>query len=93
MTDENLTTDPARPAQRMRAGSLSLTFTPWIVGGILLVLMPFIFTSNSALTIMNQMWITVIFALAYNMLLGQGVCCPLVTRYMRVWAVLPVCIS
>ena len=56
----------------MRAGSLSLTFTPWIVGGILLVLMPFIFTSNSALTIMNQMWITVIFALAYNMLLGQG---------------------
>ncbi|NEK24568.1 branched-chain amino acid ABC transporter permease [Sulfitobacter sp. JBTF-M27] len=72
MTDENLTTDPARPAQRMRAGSLSLTFTPWIVGGILLVLMPFIFTSNSALTIMNQMWITVIFALAYNMLLGQG---------------------
>ncbi|WP_241525863.1 branched-chain amino acid ABC transporter permease [Pseudophaeobacter leonis] len=34
--------------------------------------MPYIFTSNSALTIMNQMWITVIFALAYNMLLGQG---------------------
>ena len=39
---------------------------------ILLMILPFIFTNNSALTIMNQMWITVIFALAYNMLLGQG---------------------
>ena len=36
------------------------------------LLLPMIFTSNSALTIMNQMWITVVFALAYNMLLGQG---------------------
>jgi ABC-type branched-chain amino acid transport system, permease component len=34
--------------------------------------LPFIFTNNSSITIMNQMWITVIFALAYNMLLGQG---------------------
>ncbi|MCA0873361.1 branched-chain amino acid ABC transporter permease [Seohaeicola saemankumensis] len=34
--------------------------------------MPVIFPSNSAITIMNQMAITIIFALAYNMLLGQG---------------------
>ncbi|KIN70203.1 Inner-membrane translocator [Sulfitobacter noctilucicola] len=79
MTDEmtkdpkgQITTDPSKPAQRMRAGSMTITLGPWIIAGIALMLMPFIFTSNSALTIMNQMWITVIFALAYNMLLGQG---------------------
>ncbi len=71
MSDQ-LTTDPSKPAQRMRAGSMSLTLMPWIIAAIALILMPYIFTSNSALTIMNQMWITVIFALAYNMLLGQG---------------------
>ncbi len=71
MNDE-LTTDPSKPSQRMRAGSLSLTLTPWIVAAFLLLVLPFVFTNNSAITIMNQMWITVIFALAYNMLLGQG---------------------
>jgi len=71
MSDQ-LTTDPSKPAQRMRAGSMTLTLGPWIVAAIALMVMPFIFTSNSALTIMNQMWITVVFALAYNMLLGQG---------------------
>lgn len=71
MSDQ-ITTDPTKPAQRMRAGSMTLTMGPWIVAAVLLVVMPFIFTSNSALTIMNQMWITVVFALAYNMLLGQG---------------------
>lgn len=71
MSDQ-LTTDPSKPAQRMRAGSMTLTLMPWILAAIALMLMPYIFTSNSALTIMNQMWITVIFALAYNMLLGQG---------------------
>lgn len=71
MSDQ-LTTDPSKPAQRMRAGSMTLTLMPWIIAAIALILMPYIFTSNSALTIMNQMWITVIFALAYNMLLGQG---------------------
>ena len=67
-----LTTDPSKSAQRMRAGSMTMTLMPWILAAGALMLMPFIFTSSSALTIMNQMWITVIFALAYNMLLGQG---------------------
>lgn len=71
MSDQ-LTTDPSKAAQRMRAGSMTLTLTPWIIAAVALMMMPYIFTSNSALTIMNQMWITVIFALAYNMLLGQG---------------------
>ncbi|MGB7318690.1 MAG: branched-chain amino acid ABC transporter permease [Planktotalea sp.] len=69
---EQITTDPSKPAQRMRAGSMTMTLMPWILAAIALLIMPYVFTSNSALTIMNQMWITVIFALAYNMLLGQG---------------------
>ncbi len=71
MTDQ-LTTDPTKPAQRMRAGSMTLTLTPWIVAGVLLMILPMVFQANSAITIMNQMSITIIFALAYNMLLGQG---------------------
>lgn len=71
MSDQ-FTTDPTKPAQRMRAGSMILPLSPWIIAAALLCVMPFIFTNNSAITIMNQMAITIIFALAYNMLLGQG---------------------
>ncbi len=71
MTDQ-LTTDPTKPAQRMRAGSMTITTMPWVVSGLILLVLPFVFTNNSAITIMNQMSITIIFALAYNMLLGQG---------------------
>lgn len=71
MSDQ-LTTDPGKPAQRMRAGSLAIPLIPWVIAAVLLCIMPFIFTNNSAITIMNQMAITIIFALAYNMLLGQG---------------------
>ena len=45
---------------------------PWLVVAIFLFALPVFFPSGSALTIMNQMAITIIFALAYNMLLGQG---------------------
>ncbi|GGX63890.1 hypothetical protein GCM10007385_36360 [Tateyamaria omphalii] len=71
MTDQS-TTDPTKPAQRMRAGSMAIPLLPWCVAAVLLLVLPFIFTANSAITIMNQMAITIIFALAYNMLLGQG---------------------
>ena len=71
MTDQ-FTTDPSKPAQRMRAGSMTLTLTPWLIAAVLLAILPMVFTNNSALTIMNQMSITIVFALAYNMLLGQG---------------------
>ncbi|MEC9343528.1 MAG: branched-chain amino acid ABC transporter permease [Pseudomonadota bacterium] len=68
----DITTDPSRPSQRMRAGSLGIGWLPWVVAGLFLIAMPVIFPSNSAITIMNQMSITIVFALAYNMLLGQG---------------------
>ena len=70
--NEQLKTDPTKPAQRMRAGSMTITLAPWIIASIAMLILPWLFTNNSALTIMNQMSITIIFALAYNMLLGQG---------------------
>lgn len=69
---DQITTDPTKPAQRMRAGSMTLSLTPWLVSGFVLLILPLVFTNNSAITIMNQMAITIVFALAYNMLLGQG---------------------
>lgn len=45
---------------------------PWLIAGVFLLALPLIFPSGSGLTIMNQMAITIVFALAYNMLLGQG---------------------
>lgn len=45
---------------------------PWLVAAFALFALPMFFASGSALTIMNQMAITIIFALAYNMLLGQA---------------------
>lgn len=61
--------DHAVPAVRINRAT---PLIPWIIAAVLLAVMPFIFTNNSAITIMNQMAITIIFALAYNMLLGQG---------------------
>jgi len=45
-----------------------------VLGGFALVLavLPFLFSSPVALTILNQMGISIVFALSYNMLLGQG---------------------
>ncbi len=44
----------------------------WIAAvGVVLVL-PWIFSSGFAITTLNQMGVLIIFALAYNMLLGQG---------------------
>lgn len=45
---------------------------PWIGAALILALLPVLFGSGSSLTIMNQMAITIVFALSYNMLLGQG---------------------
>ena len=45
---------------------------PWIIAAVFLLVLPYVFDSRSAITIMNQMAITIVFALSYNMLLGQG---------------------
>ncbi len=66
-------TAPDTTTAQTKTSSVSFVMLmPWIVSAVFLLIMPFVFSSNSALTIMNQMSITIVFALAYNMLLGQG---------------------
>jgi len=52
--------------------SLSNTLLPWVAAVVILTMLPSVFAANSTITIMNQMAITIIFALSYNMLLGQA---------------------
>lgn len=47
-------------------------FTVWIIFAIVIVLLPQFFTSLLSVSILNQMAIAIVFALSYNMLLGQG---------------------
>jgi branched-chain amino acid transport system permease protein len=44
---------------------------PWIVFAILLAVAPYIFTSGTSRTMLSIMALSIIFALSYNMLLGQ----------------------
>ena len=44
----------------------------WIAAAVVMLVMPLIFTGGFALSLMSQMGVAIIFALAYNMLLGQG---------------------
>ena len=37
---EQITTDPSKASERMRAGSLSLTVMPWVIAAIALLIMP-----------------------------------------------------
>ena len=64
--------NPDNTQGRMDGGISMRTAMPWILAALLLLVMPFVFQSNSAITIMNQMGITIVFALSYNMLLGQA---------------------
>jgi len=44
----------------------------WILAGIVILVLPLVFSSGFAMSIMGLMGIMVIFGLSYNMLLGQG---------------------
>ncbi len=44
----------------------------WLLAAIVALVLPHIFDSGFALTLLSQMGVLIIFALAYNMLLGQG---------------------
>ena len=45
---------------------------PWVIGAVILIILPYFFTGGGSLTIMNQIGITIVLAMSYNMLLGQG---------------------
>lgn len=59
-------------AGRTMQGVPWVRLLPWGAAAVLLLVLPFVFGSGAGLTVLNQMAITIIFALAYNMLLGQG---------------------
>lgn len=43
----------------------------WVLAAAVLVVLPFVFSSGTALTVMSLMGISIIFSLSYNILLGQ----------------------
>ena len=47
-------------------------FGVWGLAAVVALILPLIFDSGFALTLLSQMGVLIIFALAYNMLLGQG---------------------
>ncbi|HEX5677250.1 MAG TPA: branched-chain amino acid ABC transporter permease [Alcanivorax sp.] len=47
--------------------------SPWVISAAVLLLLPVVFADNgTAFTLMNLIAINIVFALSYNMLLGQG---------------------
>ena len=70
---------PAAPAQRVKTRVNALMdrlaalrrHGLWLVAALLFAGLPLVFRSGTALTVMSLMGIMIIFALSYNMLLGQ----------------------
>jgi branched-chain amino acid transport system permease protein len=58
----------ARPG---RTAALARLAAPWIILAVVFALLPLIFRSGSALTMLSLMGIMIVFALSYNMLLGE----------------------
>ena len=56
----------------MNAPALAGRLGPWAGFAAVLVAAPHVFASGFALTLMSQIGLLIVFALAYNMLLGQG---------------------
>ena len=54
-----------------RAGGVLATYGVWIAAAVVLAVLPHVFASGLALTAMCLMGTMIIFALSYNMLLGQ----------------------
>lgn len=69
-----------RPQVRTGANGAEMRFAPvafgrWLIWGLTIVLfmvMPFVFRSGFALTLLSQMGIMIILTLSYNVIFGQG---------------------
>jgi branched-chain amino acid transport system permease protein len=46
-------------------------FLPWVLAALLMLVLPYFFSSGASITMMSLMGFAIIFALSYNMLLGQ----------------------
>lgn len=44
----------------------------WIAAIVVIIVMPYVFTSSSSVSMMSQMGVFIVFALSYNMLLGEA---------------------
>jgi len=64
--------DIAKVQNAVMSASFLKRFGPWLLLALGLIVLPFFFSSNIAVYTMNLMGIFIIFALSYNMLLGQG---------------------
>ena len=63
---------PARLLPRGEPGRAGLRdYVPWIGAVAVLLVLPLVFSSGASLTMMSLMGFAIIFALSYNMLLGQ----------------------
>ena len=56
----------------MRTSTTLQSSAIWLGFALLLLVVPWVFTSNLSLTMLSQMGIAIIACLSYNMLLGQG---------------------
>lgn len=64
--------EPARTGRTMRYRPLNLArWILWGVTALLMAVLPLLFPGGFAITLLSQMGIMIIFALSYNMLLGQ----------------------
>lgn len=55
-------------SQSPRAGA---HLVPWAVAAVVVMVLPYVFSSGASITMMSLMGFAIIFALSYNMLLGQ----------------------
>ena len=60
-----------RVSQRAAEKGLPWWLLPWLASAVVLLALPFIFRSDTYLTVMSLMGIAIVFALSYNMMLGQ----------------------
>lgn len=67
----NATGIPATGLPSARGSGFIATYGVWIAAALVLAVLPHVFSSGLALTTMSLMGITIVFALSYNMLLGQ----------------------
>lgn len=54
------------------SGNARWQFLPWVVAALVMLVLPYVFSSGASITMMSLMGFAIIFALSYNMLLGQA---------------------
>jgi branched-chain amino acid transport system permease protein len=70
MTEQTI--QESRKSQAMPGMEFVRKYAIWIAAVVAALVLPHIFTSGHAISMMTQMGVMIIFALSYNMLLGQG---------------------